>query len=69
MLRDFRLLCDREVAALLGVKEGTIRKQRCDRRHDRPHRFALDPVMIGSAPRYWESEFETWLANQRVQAK
>ena len=69
MLRDFRLLCDREVAALLGVKEGTIRKQRCDRRHDRPHWFTLDPVMIGTAPRYWEAEFEAWLSARCTPAK
>jgi len=58
------LLRDRDVAERLAVSPVTIRKQRFDRRHGFPHWFTLDPVMIGSAPRYRISDVEAWLASQ-----
>jgi predicted DNA-binding transcriptional regulator AlpA len=63
------LLRDREVAETLAVSRSTIRKQRFDRRRGAPHWFTLDPIMIGSVPRYRASDVEAWLASQPAQAK
>ena len=61
---DDQLLADREIARALSISPVTIRKQRFDRRHGLPHWFAVDPVMIGSAPRYRQVDVEAWLASQ-----
>ena len=63
------LINDREVAHLLGVKPGTIRKQRCDRQNGRPHWFTVDSVKIGSSPRYFEEDVLKWRASRRPQGK
>ena len=59
-----RLLRDREVASRLALSPATIRGQRFDRRHGLPHWFTVDPVMIGSAPRYRASDVDAWLESQ-----
>jgi predicted DNA-binding transcriptional regulator AlpA len=64
-----RLLRDCEVASRLALSPATIRRQRFDRRHGLPHWFSVDPVMIGSAPRYRLADVEAWLAAQHLQAK
>jgi hypothetical protein len=59
-----QLLADRDIARALSISPVTIRKQRFDRRHGLPHWFTIDPIMIGSAPRYRLSDLELWLASQ-----
>ena len=60
---DDQLLADREIARALSISPVTIRKQRFDRRHGLPHWFTVDPVMIGSVPRYRQVEIKAWLAS------
>lgn len=60
-----RLLTDRDVADRLAVSPNTIRTQRHLRLTGKPHWFILDPIMIGSCPRYDLEEFEEWLASRR----
>ena len=64
-----QLLADCEIARALAISPVTIRKQRFDRRHGLPHWFTLDPVMIGSAPRYRASEVSTWIEAQTKAAR
>ena len=59
-----RLLRDCEVASRLALSPATIRGQRFDRRHGLPHWFTIDPVMIGSAPRYRLADVEAWVDAQ-----
>ena len=60
---DDQLLADREIARALSISPVTNRKQRFDRRHGLPHWFTVDPVMIGSVPRYRQVEIKAWLAS------
>jgi hypothetical protein len=39
------------------------------RKNGLPHSLTIDPVMIGSAPRYKASDVEAWLAAQSAQMK
>jgi len=58
------LLCDLDVASLLRMSRSWVRKQRMLRRAGLPHVLAVDPVMIGTCPRYRRAEIETWLADE-----
>jgi hypothetical protein len=59
-----QLIADSAVARALSISPTTIRQQRFRRRHSLPHWFPLDPVMIGSVPRYRLTEVEAWVASQ-----
>jgi hypothetical protein len=59
-----QLLADRDIARALSISPVTIRKQRFERRHGLPHWFTVDPVMVGSAPRYRASEVFAWIQAQ-----
>ena len=52
---------DQWIAERIGMKVSTIRSQRFKRRHGLPHWLDLDPVMIGSKPRYRLSSALEWL--------
>ncbi len=52
---------DQWIAERIGMKVATIRSQRFKRRHGLPHWLDLDPVMIGSKPRYRLSTALNWL--------
>jgi hypothetical protein len=41
-----------------------IRKQRMSRRAGLPHVLGIDPIMIGSRPRYRLADVEAWLDQQ-----
>ena len=58
-----RLLNDINIANALGLSRGWVRKERFNRNHHLPHTLTIDPVMIGSFPRYRLSEFEEWLSS------
>ena len=56
---------DHWLAQRIGMKVSTIRSQRFKRRHGLPHWLDLDPVMIGSKPRYRLSMALDWLHGRR----
>ena len=43
------------------MSRGWVRKQRFNRRHGLPHVFDIDPVMIGSVPRYRLEDVRAWI--------
>ena len=49
---DSVLINDSRIADMLGMSRSWVRKQRFNRRRGLPHTLTIDPVMIGSAPRY-----------------
>ena len=57
----FRLINDAEIARLLSMSRSWVRKQRFNRRHGLPHVFDLDPVLIGSVPRYRIEDVIAWI--------
>ena len=55
---------DKWLAKRTCLKEATFRAQRFKRRHSLPHWLNIDPVMIGSKPRYRLSDALAWLAKR-----
>ncbi len=53
---------DRDIARLLGMSPGWVRTQRYFRRHGRCHALAIDPVQLGTSPRYRREDVEEWIA-------
>jgi predicted DNA-binding transcriptional regulator AlpA len=64
-----RLIRDADIARLTSMSKSWVRKQRMNRRRGLPHVLTIDPVRIGSVPRYRLNDVEAWLAAQRTQAK
>jgi predicted DNA-binding transcriptional regulator AlpA len=60
---DSVLINDADIAGMLGMSRSWVRKQRFNRRHGLPHALTVDPVMIGSAPRYRRAEVIRWVAS------
>lgn len=58
-----RLLCDKEVARIVGMSYQWVRAQRLKRRRGLAHTFTLDPVMLGKNPRYRLGDVYSWLAD------
>jgi hypothetical protein len=56
-----QLVDDRAIARLLTLSPGWVRKQRFLRRHRLDHIFTVDPVMIGSVPRYKLADVLAWI--------
>lgn len=54
-------LSDAEIADELKMSRSWVRKQRWLRRKGDEHVLTLDPVMIGSVPRYRTDEVEAWI--------
>ena len=61
MMNDTHLLGDKELARLLSMSTSYVRKQRWLRRHGQPHIMILDPIMLGTSPRYRRSDVQAWL--------
>ena len=57
------LICDKEVARLIGMSPSWVRVQRWKRRSDQEHIFNVDPIMIGASPRYRTEDIEVWIAS------
>ena len=55
---------DRWLAAQTKLKPSTFRSQRFKRLHGLAHWFDVDPVYLGSKPRYRLSDALAWLARQ-----
>lgn len=54
-------LNDKDIASELCLSLGWVRKQRWLRRHGKKHTFTVDPVMIGSVPRYRSQDVQEWI--------
>ena len=61
--KDSVLISDADIADMLGMSRSWVRKERLNRRRSLPHTLAIDPVMIGSTPRYRQSEVMDWVAS------
>jgi predicted DNA-binding transcriptional regulator AlpA len=63
MTTEERLISDGEVAQRLAVSRSWVRKQRFLKRHHLPHVFSLEPVMVGSMPRYRPGDLNQWVGS------
>ena len=61
MLEPKVFLKGKDVAAAVSMSESWIRQERWKRKHGLPHVFTVDPILIGSSPRYLASEVEAWI--------
>ena len=61
VVSTYRLIGDGEVAKLLSMSRSWVRKQRHLKRRELPHVFNIDPVMIGSSPRYRLDDVIAWI--------
>ena len=57
-------ITDAWLANQLQMAVATIRSQRFKRLHGNDHWLTIDPVYIGSKPRYRRSDAIEWLSNQ-----
>lgn len=57
------LICDKEVARLIGMSPSWVRVQRMKRRRREEHSLAVDPILIGASPRYRTEDIEAWIAS------
>lgn len=60
------LIRDADVARLLSISRSWVRKERFNRRHGNPHSFNLDPILIGTAPRYRLTDVVAWIEAKAV---
>lgn len=56
-----RLIDDKAFAAHLSLSPSWVRVQRYKRRKGLPHTLNIDPVMIGSSPRYRMEDVEAFI--------
>ena len=54
---------DSEVAGLFGVSLSWVRGQRFKKNHGQDHIFNIEPVYIGSMPRYRQQDVFDWMEN------
>jgi predicted DNA-binding transcriptional regulator AlpA len=64
-----RLVRDAHIAELAAMSQSWVRKQRMFRRRGLDHVLDIDPVMIGSSPRYRLADIEGWLASRSNKTK
>ena len=55
------LLSDAGIADRLSMSKSWVRQQRLLRRKGKPHFLAIDPVMIGTSPRYRVDDLDALL--------
>jgi hypothetical protein len=56
-----QLFNDKQVAALLAVSASWVRVQRFNRRQGIQHVFDVDPIQLGTSPRYARSDVEAFM--------
>jgi hypothetical protein len=56
------LVSDADLAELLRVSRSCIRSQRFKRRRGDEHWLEVDPIMLGTLPRYNKTHIEAWLS-------
>ena len=59
-----RLVRDSYISDLSSMSQSWIRKQRMLRRRGLEHVLNIDPVLIGSVPRYRLADVLAWLASR-----
>jgi predicted DNA-binding transcriptional regulator AlpA len=59
--QEVAFISDREIGRLVGFSSEWVRQQRYFRRHGKKHSFPLDPIYIGTKPRYRASEVYAWV--------
>ena len=59
---NIQFLEDKQTTHVLCLSLAWIRKQGWMRRHGMPDFLTIDPIMIGTVPRYQASDVEAWLA-------
>ena len=64
-----KLVNDLDIAGLLSISRSWVRKERFSRRHGKPHVFDVDPVLIGTSPRYRMVDVLAWIERRSVQSK
>jgi hypothetical protein len=52
---------DNDIARFVGVSPSWVRLQRHFRKHNKPHVFDIDPIFLGSRPRYPVDAVQAWL--------
>ena len=57
-----RLVGDTKLASLLAMSNSWVRVERHKRRKGLPHVLNIDPVMIGSSPRYRTEDVEEFIS-------
>ena len=60
------LLNDKDIAHRLGFSPGWVRLERFRRRHGQPHVLDIDPVIVGSKPRYLTEDVDAWIAGLKA---
>ncbi len=63
-LQESEFVTDKWIAEQLQMSIATIRSQRFKRRHSEDHWLDLDPVYIGSKPRYRRKDVLAWLESK-----
>jgi hypothetical protein len=56
-----RLVADKYISDRIFVSLSWVRGERHKRRHSLPHILTIDPIMIGSIPRYRQDEVDEWM--------
>ena len=54
-------LSDKDIAGMLSVSPSWVRKQRHLRNKGEDHSLTVDPIYIGSSPRYLDTQIQEWL--------
>jgi hypothetical protein len=55
------LMRDKELASYMAMSPSWVRVERHKRRKGLPHTLNIDPVMIGSSPRYRVEDVEAFI--------
>ncbi|HJT43945.1 MAG TPA: hypothetical protein VJ750_10640 [Rhizomicrobium sp.] len=66
MNEEPELITDKDIARRAGFSPEWVRLQRHHRRHGRPHVLDIDPVIVGSKPRYLAEDVNAWFAGVKA---
>ena len=58
---ELKFLNDKTLASAMCMSQSWVRVQRYKRRKGLPHILSIDPVMIGSSPRYRMEDLEAFI--------
>ncbi len=58
---SIQYLSDKDIAEMLSVSPSWVRKQRHLRGKGESHSLTVDPIYIGSSPRYMVTQIQEWL--------
>jgi hypothetical protein len=59
--KEVAFLSDLQIGKLLGFSGEWVRQQRYFRRHGKKHSLQIDPIYIGTKPRYRATEIFAWI--------